>query len=263
MATVCCAVFVFSVLFPPVSSALFLLIPNPTNFFRPLLGFILAGFFLSGCGPAAYHYNQLGAEDVGRKDLQGARQEFERAVFWDGGNPVFHNNLGYDLYLLKDYDGAEEQFRKALSDSPDDNLIRQIKINQALLYCDGTADLSKARKGWNAKGIAVLRELLAKDENNAEFHMRLGFAYFQASNPGGGFNELDKAVHLATPSLVAHYTRNAAEGSLLILRNVQQFYTQIHLFKKSREIQSQINRIENRSKNPAGKISNVAEKVIK
>lgn len=210
----------------------------------PFLILLLGGLGISGCGPTASHFNQMGAEKFGQRDYVGAAEKFKSAVFFDGGNPVFHNNLGYSLYLLKNYNGAEEEFRKALSESPEENLLRQIKINQVLVYCNGSADVSQAHKDWNGKGIGILQELLAKDGNNAEFHMRLGFAEFQAANPGGGFVELDRAVQLATPTEVAHFTKDATAGSLLILRQIQQFYARIKFYKKAMEVQDKITRIE-------------------
>lgn len=218
------------------------------------------GLGITGCGPAASHFNQMGAEKFGQRDYAGAAEKFKSAVFFDGGNPVFRNNLGYALYLLKDYNRAEEEFRNAQSDSPDENLTRQININQALLYCDGSAELFKSHKDWNAKGIGILQELLAKDGNNAEFHMRLGFADFHAANPGGGFVELDRAVQLATPAEVAHYTKDATAGSLLILRQIQQFYAQIRFYKKALEVQDKITRIEKGAQFASRDISNGPEK---
>ncbi len=206
--------------------------------------------WLSGCGPLANHYNDLGAQAFGLKDLSAARENFKKAVWFDGGNATFHNNLGYCLYQLKDFNGAEGEFQKALLDSPSESLIRQIKINQVLLYCDGPINRSLASKEWDNKGIGILNELLKEDPNNAEFHMRLGFAYFQAANPGGGFIELDKAVQLATPAVVAGYTQDPLAGSLLILQQIQQFYVGVHFLKKSTEVSDKIAKILRMSKSP-------------
>jgi tetratricopeptide (TPR) repeat protein len=200
---------------------------------------------LGGCGPLSDHFNQKGVEAFGRRDFAGAQKNFGRALFWNGSNPAFHNNLGYVLYLTKDYDRSEAEFGKSLLDKPDENLLRQIRINQALLYCDpGASSAKSGHKDWNEKGIGVLKELLGSDPDNAEFHMRLGFAYFQATNPGGGFSELDKAAQLARPVQVARYTKNPTEGALLVLRQIQQFYIKIRFFKKTKEIQEQILKIQ-------------------
>jgi tetratricopeptide (TPR) repeat protein len=200
--------------------------------------------FLGGCGPTAEHYNQKGAESFNQKDLAAAKAEFQKAIFFNGQNPAYHNNLGYVLYQLKDYDGAEAEFEKALVDHPGESLLRQIQIDQALLYCDSNAAGKPSHKDWNGKGITVLKELLEKDPNNAELHMRLGFAYFQGANPGGGFSELNKAVQLATPEMTAHYTQQPAQGALMILKEIQGFYAKIRYFKKVQEIQKDITKIE-------------------
>lgn len=202
-------------------------------------------FLLCGCGPIAENFNQKGAESFRRNDLASAKKEFKRALFFNGSNPAYHNNLGYVLYQLKDYDGSEAEFLKALADNPNESLLNQIQIDQALLYCDVNAGMSKpSHRHWNEKGTGILKGLLEKDPDNAELHMRLGFAYFQTTNPGGGFSELDQAVQLATPQKTARYTSDPVEGALFILKQVQQFYVKARLFKKAAVIQKKIQDLE-------------------
>lgn len=90
--------------------------------------------------------------------------------------------------------------------------------------------------------------------------MRLGFADFQAANPGGGFVELDRAIQLAMPSEVARYTKDPAAGSLLILRQIQQFYARIRFFKKAMEVQGEITKIEKGAQFVSWDVSGVPEK---
>lgn len=209
------------------------------------LSTFLLVLLLAGCGPTAESFNQKGAEAFRQKDLNTAKTQFQRAVFFNGSNPAYHNNLGYVLDLLKDYDGAEAEFRKALDDHPDDKLLTQIQIDQALLYCDtGAIQAKPSHKDWAAKGIEVLKGLIGRDPNNAELHMHLGFAYFQATNPGSGFLELNRAVELATPEQVAKYSPDPVGGALFILKQVQQFYVKIHLFKQEALIQKKILQLE-------------------
>lgn len=204
-----------------------------------LIFFLASG--LCGCGPIAESFNQKGAEAFGHGDLATAKKEFQRALFFSRSNPACHNNLGYVLYQLKDYDGAEGEFQKALAGHPDDSLYRQILTDQALLYCDIHPAMAKPpHKDWNGKGIEILKELLREDPDNAEFHMRLGFAYFNAANPGGGFLELDQAVKLATPEQTARYTSNPVGAALFILQQVQQFYLKARLYQKSAVLQKKI-----------------------
>jgi tetratricopeptide (TPR) repeat protein len=207
--------------------------------------FLILVLGLSGCGPAAESFNQKGAEAYHRGDLSGAKKQFRRALFLNGSNPAYHNNLGYVLYQLKDYDRAETEFFEALAGHPNENLLKQIRIDQALLYCDANAVLADpSHKNWNGKGMEVLKLLLVKDPDNAELHMRLGFAYFRAANPGGGFSELDQAAQWATPSQTSRYTSNAVESSLYVLRQIQQFYVKARLFKKAESLQRKIQLLE-------------------
>lgn len=195
----------------------------------------------AGCGPLSEQFNQKGAEAFRRHDLAAAKKEFGRAILISPSNPTLHNNLGFVLYQSKDLLGAEAEFLKGLSDHPNETLLRQIQINQSLLYGDyGPGGAISNHKDWTLKGVGVLIELLKKEPDNAEFHMRLGFAYFQMANPGGGFLELDKAVQFAVPQVVARYSPQPVQGALSILDQIQAFYMRIRYYKRAAEIQIRI-----------------------
>ncbi len=212
--------------------------------------FFLA-WILGGCGPLADHCNQKAGTYFQKNDLAGAQKWFARAVFLDGSNPAYHNNLGYVLYCSKDYGGAEKEYSKAMASNPEGGLARQIKLDQAILYTDPTALASSPnRRDWNQKGEAVLTELLREDPRNAELHMRLGFSYFQGANPGGGFLELDKAVQFATPQEVSRYSQDPVGGALFILKNVERFYIQAHYLKKIGGIEAKIQKLSKAKNSP-------------
>jgi tetratricopeptide (TPR) repeat protein len=177
--------------------------------------------------------------------LEAANRYFHWATFFDPDNAAAWNNEGYALYISKSYDKSEKAFRTASDCATDKNLVRQIKLNEAMLYCDPQAISGPSpHVDWNRKGVELFKALVMDDPDNAELHMRLGFAYFRAANPGGGFSELDKAVKLATPQQVAHYTTNPVKGALLILQQVQRFYTTIRYSQKTAEIQIKITQLE-------------------
>jgi tetratricopeptide (TPR) repeat protein len=199
----------------------------------------------TGCSRIGEALNEKGAEAFGQKHLETANRYFYWATFLDKDNAAAWNNRGYALYLSKSYDPSEKAFETALALAREKNLIRQIKLDEAILYCDPQAILGPPpHKDWNQKGVELFKALVMDDPDNAELRMRLGFAYFRAANPGGGFSELDKAVKLATPEQVAHYTTNPVKGALLILQQVQRFYTTIRYFKKADVIQIKITQLE-------------------
>jgi len=199
---------------------------------------------LAGCGPLSEKLNQLGVEEFNHKNYAGARSQFKQSLFLDRSRPAFHNNLGYDYYFLKEYDKAEEEFRQALSLGADGALLRQIRINQVILYGDSTVPVTPGHKEWNGKGVGILKELLTSEPDNAEYHMRLGFAYFRQANPGGGFQELELAVHWADPKVVAKYSSDPVQGSLLILKQIQQFYLRAGLIKRAWLVQKTMSVLE-------------------
>jgi len=216
--------------------------------------FILFSFLfltLNGCSWVGEAFNQKGVAAFHQNRYPQAARDFHWAAFFQNQDPVNLNDEGYALYLAKDYDGADRAFQKAGALSKDQKLTFQIQLNQALLYCDSAALLGRpARKDWLPKGIVIFQKLLQSDPDNAELHMRLGFADFQNSNPGGGFLELDQACRWATPQQVARYTADPLGGSLLILRQIQAFYVKIRYFKKADEVQSAISRLEKAKPNP-------------
>jgi len=92
-----------------------------------------------------------------RKDYDGAEEHFRRALAVD---PNHANNLGsYAIFLAdirKDYDGAEEHFRRALAVDP--NHATNLR-NYALFLCDVRKDYDRAEEHY--------RRALASDPNNA------------------------------------------------------------------------------------------------
>ena len=232
-----------------VKNIFFVILSSMKKF--PLL--ILIIFITTGCSRVGEALNEKGAEAFGLNHLEAARRYLHWSTTLDPNNPAAWNNQGYVLYLSKFYDQSEKAFTEALARTTDQKLIWQIKLNQALLYCDQHAISGPPpRWGWNQKGIELFKELIRGDSQNAELHMRLGFAYFQAANPGGGFSEFEKAVQFATPKIVAHYSSNPVEGSKLILRQVQKFYVGMGYFKKATELQTKIKNLE-KSQPPVSK----------
>ncbi len=212
---------------------------------RQTILFLFLSLALTGCGPLADHYNQKGAEAFGHKDLPEARACFERAVLFQGGNPTLRNNLGYVLYFLKEYDASEVQYLKALEEGPPASLKRLIQLDLALLYCDpGAAQLQGKRKGWLSKAVGVFEQLVQEDPQNAEYHLNLGLAYFRNANPGGGFEEMAKAVQCADPIIVGHYTSDGKAGALNILEQVRAFYLKVQYFKAAAKVERKIQSLE-------------------
>ena len=204
---------------------------------------------LAGCGPLSEKLNQKGVEEFNRKDYGAARRLFQRALFLNKARSSFHNNLGYDYYFLKEYDKADGEFAQALSGGTDAALLRQVRINQAILYGDSRVPLTPEHKGWIGKAEGILKELLAAEPDNAEYHMRLGFVYFRDANPGGGFQELNQAVRWAVPKTVAQYSSDPVQGSLLILQQIHQFYIHAGLLQRAGLVQKRMSGLE-KSQNP-------------
>jgi tetratricopeptide (TPR) repeat protein len=207
----------------------------------------------TGCSKVGEILNTKGALAYNQNHLETANRYFHWATLLDADNAAAWNNAGYVLYLTKAYDLSEKAFQTALNRAKEEKLVRQIKLDQALLYCDPQAILGPPPHGdWNRKGTGLFESLVQGDPDNAELHMRLGFAYFRGTNPGGGFSELDKAVQMATPRQVSHYTNDSVNGALLILRQIQRFYVTIRYFKKAHEVKNKISKLEKIQSNSPG-----------
>ncbi len=204
---------------------------------------------LGGCSQVGETFNQKGVAAFHQNRFEEAALDFHWAAFFQNQDAVDLNDEGYAFYLAKDFDKAQKALQKAQELTKDPKLTFQIQLNLALLYCDPAARLDRrAGKDWLPRGIGLFQNLLGSDPRNAELWMRLGFADFQNSNPGGGFMELEKACSFAAPQYVALYTADPVGGSLLILRQVHAFYIKIRYFKKADEVQKKISTLEKRKR---------------
>lgn len=66
-------------------------------------------------------YNNLGATQARRGDMEGAIASFKKALEGDSGDPDYHFNLGYVQWRAGQFDAAVESFRATVARNPADN----------------------------------------------------------------------------------------------------------------------------------------------
>jgi len=211
--------------------------------------FIIFVLFILGCQTPMEKHNQKGIAYVRSGELTRAKKEFRKAIEIDPEYAPAHNNLGFLLYresiarrtpadsylhltnVQKQSPSDAILVNKALSHlqaalkyTAEDKIIRQIRENLALLYTDTGIGADVREPDWFKKGIEIYEILIQEEPNNPELHMRLGFAYFNVANPGGGFSELEKSSKLAQD-----------RDTLWIHEEIERFYWRINFVSKARE----------------------------
>jgi type IV pilus assembly protein PilF len=143
---------------------------------RALLA-LAAAVLLAGCvasneasQPAsAAEYNlQLGISYLRQNNLQAARAKLEKAVEQDPGLATAHAALGVVYEKLEDLDGAERQYRRAVSLAPDDpDTLNAL----AVFLCGKRQKTEDALRNFD-KAIAI--PLSVKDANRAMLNTNAG-----------------------------------------------------------------------------------------
>ena len=193
----------------------------------------LAGLVLADVPGRAVEINKKGAELVNEEEWEGAERFFRKALKIDPGYAAARNNLGYCLRKRGEIEEAIREYEKALELSQNARVTRQARFNLVNIYVDKTIGPPVRKTDWPDKCIPHLEALLEDDPDSAPLHMWLGFTYFDAMNPGGGFIELDKASRLADTG-----------EELWIHERLMEFYRAINMLEKLEEEESVIKKLQ-------------------
>jgi Flp pilus assembly protein TadD len=107
-------------------------------------------------------WNELGSLRLKRRDFEGAEEAFRRAAKVDPGNAAAHTNLGGLMIIKQDYEAAEEEYRAAVAAAPDLDEAR-LGLARAVLF-----------DGREAEGRKLLEEFAASHPADSRVHSYWG-----------------------------------------------------------------------------------------
>ncbi len=159
-------------------------------------------FLLYGCvalskSIIAENANKKGAAAYETGDYPLAEIYFESAV---NVNPRYASawlNLARVAAKRRNYDLAISSYNNVLDHSANPDNIRLARLGLANIYNDTSIEEPLRKKGWYKKAIAQLEALVDQYPDNPQYRLQLGFAFFNAANPGSGMEQLSVASRLA------------------------------------------------------------------
>ena len=187
--------------------------------------------FLTGCASLVSPEIQAKTREINRQGVQLIREDkwqeaekiFYQSLKINPRDGAARNNLGFCYQKKGEFSQAIKEYQKALKFSDDPVILRQAHLNLVNLYLDYKIKPELRQPDWPDEAVKHLEVLLRDEPNSAFLHLWLGFAYFQAVNPGGGFIELEKASELAQ-----------TKEDIWIHERIMNFYLQMHLPDKAK-----------------------------
>ena len=146
-------------------------------------------------------------------NLQGAAQEYQKALVLDPSNVNVHNSLGVCYGMMEMYDAAEFEFDAAL-------LIEPVEVmslyNQAVI-CMLT--------GRNDKSLGFIEKAVAIDDGIFELVLLTGKLYLEAGNLKKARYFLEKAVRIRPKSGISLRTLGACLSDMNLFRESVAVYS--------------------------------------
>ena len=146
-------------------------------------------------------------------NLQGAVEEYRKALQLDPSNVNVHNSLGVCYGMMEMYDAAEAEFDAALLLKPDEVMA---------LYNLGVICLLTGRKEM---ALDFFMKAAAIDDGIFELALLTGKLYLEAGNPEKARSFLEKALNCRPKSGTALRTLGACFSALNLLREAVAVYT--------------------------------------
>jgi len=146
-------------------------------------------------------------------NLQGAVEEYRKALQLDPSNVNVHNSLGVCYGMMEMYDAAEAEFDAALLLKPDEVMA---------MFNLGVICLLTGRKEM---ALEIFMKAAAIDDGIFELALLTGKLYLDAGNPEKARSFLEKALGCRPKSGTALRTLGACFSSLNLLREAVAVYT--------------------------------------
>lgn len=146
-------------------------------------------------------------------NLQGAVQEYQKALVLDPSNVNVHNSLGVCYGMMEMYDAAEFEFDAALLLDPGEVMSL---YNQAVI-CMLT--------GRNDKALGFIEKAVAIDDGIFELVLLTGKLYLEAGNLKKARYFLEKAVRIRPNSGISLRTLGACLSDMNLFREAVAVYS--------------------------------------
>jgi tetratricopeptide (TPR) repeat protein len=146
-------------------------------------------------------------------NLQGAAQEYQKALVLDPFNVNVRNSLGVCYGMMEMYDAAESEFDAALLIEPGEVMSL---YNQAVI-CMLT--------GQNETALNFIEKAVAVDDGIFELVLLTGKLYLETGNPEKARSFLEKAVSIRPKSGTALRTLGACLSDLNLFREAVAVYS--------------------------------------
>jgi tetratricopeptide (TPR) repeat protein len=164
---------------------------------------------------------QKGVLAFQEQKFDAAERMFVRSLVKLPGNAFAYLNLGFLYEKKKEYVQAITAYEKVLELTRDKKL--SLLAHKALASLYGNAEILQdmRRPEWSQKALGHAKVVAEAFPNDAGYQLQLGFAYFNAANPGGGFEAFSRASVLAK-----------GKDSLWVHEKLKEVYTQMHMLDK-------------------------------
>jgi tetratricopeptide (TPR) repeat protein len=146
-------------------------------------------------------------------NLQGAVEEYRKALQLDPSNVNVYNSLGVCYGMMEKYDAAEAEFDAALLLNPDEVMA---------LYNIGVVCLMTGRK---ETALNFFQKAVAIDDGIFELALLTGKLYLESGNPEKARSFLEKAMDSRPKSGTALRTLGACYSALNLYREAAAVYT--------------------------------------
>ena len=181
----------------------------------------------------AKSYTQSGVHALEKNDLLLAKKCFITALNKNARFLPAYINLGVAYEKEKEFLQAIHAYEKVLQLTTNPKFLRHARYRLASIYNDASIQPPIREPDWFSQGIKQLEILVKDDPGNPRYHLMLGFAAFNAANPGRGFQALTLASELA-----------AKREQLWVHEKLLEFYLKINMDSRAREEQQILDKFE-------------------
>ena len=198
--------------------------------------FLVYGVYSFSRSLLAKSHTQKGLQALEKNNLLPAKKCFLTALSKNTRFLPAYINLGVVYEKEKEFSEAIHTYEKVLKLTGNPKFLQLARYRLASIYNDASIQPPIREPDWFKQGIRQLEILVKDDPENPRYHLMLGFAAFNAANPGRGFQALSLASKLAVK-----------QEQLWVHEKLLEFYLKINMTSRAQEEQQILDKFK-----PAG-----------